>query len=121
MRLGYFCCASFTLESRFDLQEAAIIDEASYWGIYWNIMLPLSRPTLSALAVFLFLVNWNAFLWPLTITTNQNLWLVQPAIASFKNQYSPPGTILWLHRVVVAVPTLVLFFVFQRQLAESIK
>ena len=55
---------------------------------YWNIMLPLSRPILSALAVFFFLVNWNAFLWPLTITTDQNLWLVQLAIASFQNQYS---------------------------------
>ena len=46
-------------------------------------MLPLSQPILSALAVFFFLVNWNAFLWPLTITTDQNLSLVQPAIAEF--------------------------------------
>jgi multiple sugar transport system permease protein len=103
------------------LQEAAIIDGASYWGIYWNIMLPLSRPILSALAVFFFLVNWNAFLWPLTITTNQNLWLVQLAIASFQNQYSAAWNYTMAASVVVAVPTLVLFFVFQRQLVESIK
>ena len=97
------------------------MDGASYWGIYWNIMLPLSRPILSALAVFIFLANWNAFLWPLTITTNQNLWLVQPAIASFQNQYSAAWNYIMAASVVVAVPTLVLFFVFQRQLVESIK
>jgi multiple sugar transport system permease protein len=111
---GIFLLRQFYLGIPIDLQEAAIIDGASYWSIYWNIMLPLSRPILSALAVFLFLVNWNAFLWPLTITTNQNLWLVQVAIASFQNQYSAA----W---VVVAVPTIVLFFLFQRQLVESIK
>jgi multiple sugar transport system permease protein len=41
------------------LQEAAIVDGASYWGIYWNIMLPLSRPILSALAVFFFLISMD--------------------------------------------------------------
>jgi hypothetical protein len=66
---GIFLLRQFYLGIPIDLQEAAIIDGASYWSIYWNIMLPLSRPILSALAVFFFLVNWNAFLWPLTITT----------------------------------------------------
>ena len=58
---GIFLLRQFYLGIPIDLQEAAIIDGASYWGIYWNIMLPLSRPILSALAVFFFLVNWNAF------------------------------------------------------------
>ena len=118
---GIFLLRQFYIGIPIDLQEAAIIDGASYWGIYWNIMLPLSRPILSALAVLFFLVNWNAFLWPLTITTNQNLWLVQLAIASFQGQYSAAWNYIMAASVVVAVPTLVLFFVFQRQLVESIK
>jgi len=118
---GIFLLRRFYLGIPIDLQEAAIIDGASYWGIYWNIMLPLSRPILSALAVFFFLVNWNAFLWPLTITTNQNLWLLQLAVASFQNQYSAAWNYIMAASVVAAVPTLVLFFVFQRQLVESIK
>ena len=103
---GIFLLRQFYLGIPIDLQEAAIMDGASYWGIYWNIMLPLSRPILSALAVFIFLVNWNAFLWPLTITTNQNLWLVQPAIASFQNEYSAAWNYIMAASVVVAVPTL---------------
>jgi hypothetical protein len=102
-------------------QEAEINDGATYWGIYWNIMLPLSRPILSALAVFFFLVNWNSFLWPLTITTNQDLWVVQVAIASFHSQYSAAWNYIMAASAVVALPTLILFFFFQRQLVESIK
>jgi multiple sugar transport system permease protein len=118
---GIFLLRQFYLGIPIDLQEAAIIDGASYWGIYWNIMLPLSRPILAALAVFFFLVNWNAFLWPLTITTNRDLWVVQLAIASFQGQYSAAWNYIMAASVVVALPTLVLFFLFQRQLVESIK
>src|SRR6202049_3954097 len=118
---GIFLLRQFYLGIPGELQEAAIIDGASYWGIYWNIMLPLSRPILSALAVFFFLVNWNAFLWPLTITTNQDLWVVQVAIASFQGQYSAAWNYIMAASVVVAMPALFLFFLFQRQLVESIK
>jgi multiple sugar transport system permease protein len=118
---GIFLLRQFFLGIPSELQEAAIIDGASYWGIYWNIMLPLSRPILSALAVFFFLVNWNAFIWPLTITTNQDLWVVQVAIASFQNQYSAAWNYIMAASAIVALPTLILFFFFQRQLVESIK
>jgi multiple sugar transport system permease protein len=118
---GIFLLRQFYLGIPVDLHEAAILDGASYWGIYWNIMLPLSRPILSALAVFFFLVNWNSFLWPLTITTNQDLWLVQVAMASFQGQYSAAWNYIMAASVVVALPTLFLFFLFQRQLVESIK
>jgi multiple sugar transport system permease protein len=118
---GIFLLRQFYLGIPIDLHEAAILDGASYWGIYWNIMLPLSKPILSALAVFFFLVNWNSFLWPLTITTNQDLWVVQVAIASFQGQYSAAWNYIMAASVVVALPTLFLFFVFQRQLVESIK
>jgi multiple sugar transport system permease protein len=118
---GIFLLRQFYLGIPRDLQEAAIIDGASYWNIYWNIMLPLSRPILSALAVFFFLVNWNSFLWPLTITTDQDLWVVQVAITSFHAQYSAAWNYIMAASAVVAMPTLVLFFIFQRQLVESIK
>ena len=118
---GIFLLRQFYLGIPIDLHEAAILDGASYWGIYWNIMLPLSKPILSALAVFFFLVNWNSFLWPLTIINNQDLWVVQVAIASFQGQYSAAWNYIMAASVIVALPTLFLFFVFQRQLVESIK
>ncbi|HEY0791244.1 MAG TPA: carbohydrate ABC transporter permease [Chthoniobacterales bacterium] len=118
---GIFLLRQFYLSIPMELQEAAIIDGASYWRIYWNIILPLSRPILSALAVFFFLANWNAFIWPLTITTDQRLWVVQIAIASFHQQYTSSWNYIMAGSAVVALPTLLLFFIFQRQLIESIK
>jgi multiple sugar transport system permease protein len=119
--LGIFLLRQFYISIPRELQEAAIIDGASFWRIYWNIILPLSRPILAALAVFFFLANWNSFLWPLTITTDQNLWVVQVAIASFHNQYSAAWNFIMAASTIVALPTLLLFFIFQRQLIESIK
>jgi len=118
---GIFLLRQFYVTIPNELQEAAVIDGASYFGIYWNIMLPLSRPIMAALAVFFFLANWNAFIWPLTITNDQNLWVVQIAIASFRHQYSASWNYIMAGSTIVALPTLLLFFIFQRQLVESIK
>jgi multiple sugar transport system permease protein len=104
-----------------ELEEAAVVDGAGYFRVYWSIILPLSRPILAALAILFFLANWNAFLWPLTITTNQKLWLVQVAVASFRGQYSASWNYIMAASTVVALPTLIVFIIFQRQIMESIK
>jgi multiple sugar transport system permease protein len=118
---GIFLLRQFYLSIPRELEEAAIVDGAGYWRVYWNIIMPLSRPILAALAVFFFLYNWNAFLWPLTITTDRNLWVVQVAISSFQQQYAASQGYIMAASTTVALPTLLLFFVFQRQLVESIK
>jgi multiple sugar transport system permease protein len=118
---GIFLLRQFYLGIPGELEEAAIIDGAGYWRVYANIILPLSRPILAALAVFFFLANWNSFLWPLTITNDPNLWVVQTGIASFQQQYASAQNYIMAASVVVAMPTMLLFFIFQRQLVESIK
>src|ERR1700730_12440188 len=85
---GIFLLRQFYLAIPRELEDAALIDGAGYFLVYWSIILPLSRPILSALAILFFLANWNSFLWPLTITSNQDLWMVQVAIASFRQQYA---------------------------------
>ena len=64
---GIFLLRQFYLSVPRELEEAALIDGAGYWRIYRSIIIPLSRPILSALAILFFLANWNAFLWPLTV------------------------------------------------------
>jgi len=118
---GIFLLRQFYIGIPRELEEAAIIDGAGYWRVYWNIIMPLSKPILAALSVFFFLANWNSFLWPLTITTDQNLWVVQIAISSFQQQYSSSQNYIMAASVVVAMPTMLLFLFFQRQLVESIK
>lgn len=118
---GIFLLRQFYLAVPRDLEEAAVIDGAGYFRIYWSIILPLSRPILSALAILFFLANWNSFLWPLTITTNENLWMVQVAIATFRQQYNGSWGYIMAASTVVAFPTLLMFVIFQRQIVESIK
>ena len=118
---GIFLLRQYYLSLPRELEEAAIMDGASRWRIYWSIVLPLSRPILAALAILFFLANWNAFLWPLTVASDTNLWVVQVAIVNFKSQYAGAWNYVMAASTIVALPMLVLFVVFQRQITESIK
>lgn len=118
---GIFLLRQFYLGIPRELEDAALVDGCGYWGVYWRIILPLSKPMLAALAVLFFLANWNSFLWPLTITNNQDLWMIQVAIAGFQTQYAGAWNLIMAAATVAAIPTVALFFAFQRQFVESIK
>ena len=118
---GIFLLRQFYISLPGELEEAALVDGASYWKIYWRIVLPLSRPILSALAVFFFLANWNSFVWPMTVTSDPNLRVVQLGIQSFQQQYAADWNYILAASTVAALPTLAIFFVFQKQIVASIK
>jgi multiple sugar transport system permease protein len=118
---GVFLLRQYYLALPRELEEAAFIDGAGYWRIYWSVILPLSRPIIAALAILFFLANWNAFLWPLTVVSDQSLWVVQIGIANFKSQYAASWNYIMAASTIVAVPTIVLFVAFQRQIMDSIK
>ena len=118
---GIFLLRQFYLGIPRELEEAALIDGASYFRIWRSIILPLSRPILSALAILFFLANWNSFLWPLTIISDQDLWMVQVAIANFHQQYNGSWNYIMAASTVVALPTIVMFVIFQKRIVESIK
>ena len=118
---GIFLLRQYYLSLPRELEEAALVDGASYWRIYWRIVLPMSRPILAALAILFFLANWNSFLWPMTITADPDLQVVQLGIASFRSQYSESWHYIMAASTIVAAPMLLLFLIFQRQIMESIK
>lgn len=118
---GIFLLRQFYLSIPRELEEAALLDGCGYWRIYRSIILPLSRPIVAALAILFFLANWNSFLWPLTVTSDDKLWMVQVGIANFHNQYAASWNYIMAASVIVAAPMLVVFVVFQRQIMESIK
>jgi multiple sugar transport system permease protein len=118
---GIFLLRQYYLSLPKEIEEAAVIDGAGYWRIYWSVILPLSKPIMSALAILFFLANWNAFLWPLTITSDSRLWVVQVGIANFRSQYSASWNYMMAASTIVAIPTLILFVIFQRQIMDSLK
>ncbi|MGN6487698.1 MAG: carbohydrate ABC transporter permease [Devosia sp.] len=118
---GIFLLRQYYLSLPRELEEAALIDGAGYWRIYWSVVLPLSRPIIASLAILFFLANWNAFLWPLTVAGDDRLWVVQVGISNFKSQYSASWNYIMAASTIVALPMLVLFVIFQRQIMDSIK
>jgi multiple sugar transport system permease protein len=118
---GIFLLRQYYLSLPRELEEAAVVDGAGYWRIYWSVILPLSRPIIASLAILFFLANWNSFLWPLTVASDQNLWVVQVGIANFRSQYSTSWNYIMAASTIVAAPMLVLFVIFQKQIMESIK
>ena len=118
---GIFLLRQFYLSIPGELEEAALVDGAGYWRVYWSVILPLSRPILAALAVFFFLANWNSFVWPLTITSDPDLRTVQLGIAGFQQEYGSKWNYVLAAAAVAALPMLLMFFCFQRQIVESIK
>jgi len=118
---GIFLLRQFYLSIPLELEEAAIMDGASLVGVYWHIVLPLSRPVLAALAVFFFLANWNNFLWPLIVTQDEARWVVQLGIQRFTGEHATAYNLIMAASTCAALPTLILFFILQKRLVEGVK
>lgn len=118
---GIFLLRQFYLTVPRELEEAAELDGCGYWRRYWNVVLPLSRPALASLAVLFFLANWNAFLWPLTITRNPDLRVIQVGIAGLQGQYSSAYNYILAAAVIAAIPTVLVFLAGQRRLVDAMK
>ncbi|BAS27876.1 sugar ABC transporter permease [Limnochorda pilosa] len=117
---GIFLLHQFYLGIPHELEEAATIDGCSKAGIFFRIVLPLSKPIMAALAVFFFVANWNSFLWPLLVTNATEMKTVQVGIAGFSGQYQNPWGYLMAANTIAVLPNLVVFLLLQRQLMASI-
>lgn len=118
---GIFLLRQYYLNLPSELEDAAQLDGCGYPRLYWHIILPLSRPAMASLAVLFFLANWNAFLWPLTITSDPNLWVVQVGIASLQGQYSSAYNYVLAGSLIAVLPTVIVFLLGQRWLVDSMK
>jgi multiple sugar transport system permease protein len=116
---GVFLLRQFFLTIPRDLEEAAFLDGASHWTVFWRIVLPLSKPGLAALTIFAFMNSWNAFLWPLLITTDQNLMTLPLGLSSLQGQYTTIWNQLMAGTVISIVPIIVVYLLAQRQFVEG--
>ncbi len=104
-----------------ELIEAARIDGASNWRIYWQLMLPLSGPVIAIVAIYTFLAAWNDFLGPLIYLNSPENRTLALALNSFKGQYGvSEAHLLMAASVVCMLPCIVLFFAAQRYFVESV-
>lgn len=103
-----------------DLDEAARMDGASSFRIWWQVIMPLSGPVLATLAIFNFQASWNDFLWPLIITSKEAMRTIPIGLASFQGQYQTEWHLLMAGAVIALLPVLVIYVVGQNWFVQGI-
>ncbi|GGS73452.1 carbohydrate ABC transporter permease [Streptomyces griseoviridis] len=103
-----------------ELEEAAFIDGAGRWRVFFTIILPLSRPSLAAVGIFTFISSWNNFLWPYMVTNNPDLMTMPNGIATVMNSYGIQWSQLMAGGLLAGLPLIVVFVFFQRQIVAGV-
>jgi multiple sugar transport system permease protein len=106
-----------------ELDEAAIIDGASFFSIYWRIIVPLSGPAFATSAILSFLAIWNAYLWPVMVVQTESLRTVQVGLDYFWASTSEEGTQwgeIMAYSSIITVPIIIIFVIFQRAFVASV-
>jgi multiple sugar transport system permease protein len=119
---GVFLLRQFFVTMPGELQDAALIDGANAWQVFWRIVLPLSQPVLAALAIFAFRSAWNDFLWPLIAVNKPDMFPLPVALALLRGAYASEsyGPIM-AGAILSAIPLLVVFIVANRRIVEGVR
>lgn len=103
-----------------DLEEAALIDGASLFGIYWKIVIPLSKPIIATVAILQSLNCWNRFMWPLMVTRGEEVRPLTVGIQNFFGQSPRLWGDLMAFASMITVPVLIVFLLFQKWFVQSV-
>jgi raffinose/stachyose/melibiose transport system permease protein len=103
-----------------DLEDAASIDGCGPLRFYWSVMLPLSRPVLSTIAVLTIVGSWNAFLLPLLVLTKPEQWTLPLGINNISAQYVTDTAMILAYTTVAMIPALTFYFIAQRQIVSGL-
>jgi multiple sugar transport system permease protein len=103
-----------------ELEEAAILDGASRFGIYWRIILPISTAALTALGIFVFLGSWNALFWPLIVLNRLEMRTLPVGLSVLADAYGREQGLVQAGAIVASVPVLIFYAFFQRRILKGI-
>lgn len=117
---GTFLLRQFFMGVPLELEEAALIDGASRWGILFRICVPLAVPAIATLSTFSFLYAWNSFLWPLIIITDPKKKVVTQGLMDLQSLYSARIELVLAGSVLAVIPTLLVYMFAQRYFIEGV-
>ncbi|MCI0512373.1 carbohydrate ABC transporter permease [candidate division KSB1 bacterium] len=117
---GIFLIRQYLQSIPDSLLEAARIDGASNFSIYWRIVLPLAAPVLVTLALFTFMGTWNDFLWPLVVMTREEMYTLPVAIANLMGEHAPDPELMMAGSVITILPVLIVFLALQKYYIRGI-
>lgn len=117
---GIFLIRQYLLAIPDSLIEAAKIDGASDFQIYFTLILPLAKPILITLAIFTFMGTWNDFLWPLIVMTNDSMYTLPVALANLMGEHNQDTELMMAGSVVTIIPVILVFLSLQKYYIEGI-
>ena len=117
--LGVFMMRQFMSTLPEALVEAARLDGASEWQIFRKIVLPLMKPAIVVLGIFTFMFQWVNFLWPLVITTTDNMKTLTVGVASLQGQFVTDWGVISAAAVMTMLPVIIIFLIFQRWFVQA--
>jgi len=119
--VGIFMMRQFISSLPTELIEAAKIDGASEIGIFWRIIIPLSKPGMAALGIFIALGAWNGFLWPLVVLRSTEMHTLVVGLATIQGQFVVDYGLVMAGSVLAVLPMLVLYVLFQPYFIEGLR
>ena len=117
--LGVFMMRQFMSTLPEALVEAARLDGASEWQIFRKIVLPLMKPAIVVLGIFTFMFQWVNFLWPLVITTTDEMKTLTVGVASLQGQFVTNWGVISAAAVMTMLPVIIIFLIFQRWFVQA--
>lgn len=117
---GIFFMRAFFQRLPDELGDAAKIDGASEWGVFWRVMLPLAWPAIAAQAVFQFVAAWNSFLIPLIYVQKEELRPLVLGLMFFKSKYTQNIPLTMAGAVIVMLPIIIVYMLFQRTFIQGV-
>lgn len=118
---GIFLCRQFIYSVPQELYDAAKVDGAGDFTIYWRILLPLIKPVLSALAIFTFLGSFNAYLWPLVVLNSEQLYTLPLILVKVSQSFGATNYQgVMAASVLTCIPSLLVYLLFQRNFVQGI-
>lgn len=117
---GVFILRQYMLTIPDELLDAARMDKASEWQIYWRIILPLTAPALAVLAIFSVVWRWNDFLWPLIVLSRKELYTLQVGLSIYSGELNVQWHFILAMTVVTMIPVVLVFLFLQRFITTGI-
>lgn len=117
---GVFLLRQYMLTIPDELIDAARMDKASEWQIYWRIVLPLAAPALAVLAIFSVVWRWNDFLWPLIVLSRRELYTLQVGLSIYSGELNVQWHFILAMTVVTMIPVVLVFVFLQRFITTGI-
>jgi ABC-type glycerol-3-phosphate transport system permease component len=118
---GTFLLRQFMLTIPPSYDEAATIDGASAWQVFWDVIMPLTRPGLIVLAIFTFIGNYGSFLWPIIMIKSEHLRTLPVGMLYFDTVYTQQTNLIMAASVLNVLPMIILFVLMQRYLVSGIQ